>query len=189
MTAAEASKSPWSNVLYNALGAGAESVNPEVHKIALEPGDSVMLCSDGLYRHVRDSEIRDMLSTELEPQESCRSLIELANFRGGFDNITCIVARLDTPDDTPPKTRVAAEITLERMVSDTIAFSPQETAQQLKATHELKALPAPESTHETLPPDAEPAKPSPTEPAESETPSTPRPAAPDIADTLDFGTP
>ena len=125
MTLEEANNSRWSNVLYNALGAGAAAVVPEVHKVPLQPGDTIMLCTDGLYRHVRDNEIRELLETELEPQESCRSLIELANFRGGLDNITAVVARLGDPeDDSHPKTKVAAEITLERLLRETTGFQP-----------------------------------------------------------------
>ncbi|MDX1928710.1 MAG: protein phosphatase 2C domain-containing protein [Pirellulaceae bacterium] len=125
MTAEEASHSRWSNVLYNALGAGAAEVVPEVHKVELRPEDTILLCTDGLYRHVRDNEIRDLLETELEPLESCRSLIDLANFRGGLDNITAVVARLGMPeDDSHPKTRVAVEVTLERLLGETTGFQP-----------------------------------------------------------------
>ena len=122
MTADEAEKSPWSNVLYNALGAGASEVNAEVHKVALRPADRILLCSDGLYRHVTDVEFQEMMLSELEPRECCRSLIELANFRGGADNITAIVARLQEPDDDQPKTRVAAEVTLERLLGDVTGY-------------------------------------------------------------------
>jgi len=125
MTAEEANNSRWSNVLYNALGAGGAEVVPEVHKVELRPGDTILLCTDGLYRHVRDNEIRDLLETELEPCESCRSLIDLANFRGGLDNITVVVARLGAPEDNShPKTKVAAEITLERLLGETTGFQP-----------------------------------------------------------------
>ncbi|GAB5403372.1 MAG: protein phosphatase 2C domain-containing protein [Aureliella sp.] len=125
MTADEADKSPWSNVLYNALGAGASSVTAEVHKVALEPNDTIMLCSDGLYRYTKDDELRDLMLSELEPSEICRSFIELANFRGGADNITTIVARLEEPDDDQPKTRVAAEITLERLLGEVTGYHPR----------------------------------------------------------------
>ncbi len=125
MTAEEANNSRWSNVLYNALGAGAAEVVPEVHKVGLRPGDAIVLCTDGLYRHIRDNEIRDLLEVELDPTESCRSLVELANFRGGLDNITVVVARLGAPeDDSHPKTKVAAEITLERLLGETTGFQP-----------------------------------------------------------------
>lgn len=125
MTQDEANKSPWSNVLYNALGAGASSVNAEIHKVALQPNDMVMLCSDGLYRYIEDSELSNMMLSELEPGEICRSFIELANFRGGADNITAIVARLEEPDASQPRTRVAAEITLERLLGDVTGYHPR----------------------------------------------------------------
>ena len=146
MTVEEAHNSRWSNVLYNALGAGAAEVVPEVHKVALRAGDTIMLCTDGLYRHVSDSEIRDLLETELEPPESCRSLIDLANFRGGLDNITAVVARLGNPEDNSlPKTKVAAEITLERLLRDTTGFQPLVPARK------------PERSDQSTPPD-QPAK-------------------------------
>lgn len=125
MTPAEADKSPWSNVLYNALGAGASAVDAEVHKVPLQPDDRIMLCSDGLYRYLQDDEIQDILLSELEPAEVCRSFIELANFRGGADNITTIVARLEQPDNDQPKTRVAAEVTLERLLGDVTGYHPR----------------------------------------------------------------
>lgn len=126
MSAAEASHSPWSNVLYNALGAGGTAVNTEIHKVMLQPGDSVLLCSDGLNRHVTDKDIQLMLETELEPNETCRSLIDLANIRGGQDNITVIVAKLLEPDQNQPRTRVAAEVTLERLLGDVTGYHPRE---------------------------------------------------------------
>ncbi|MEM8734621.1 MAG: hypothetical protein AAGG44_10390, partial [Planctomycetota bacterium] len=66
--------------------------------------------------------------SELEPLESCRSFIELANFRGGADNITSIVAKLHQPDDDQPKTRVAAEVTLERLLSDVTGYHPRQSS-------------------------------------------------------------
>ncbi len=122
MTRAEADRSPWSNVLYNALGAGAAGVEPDVHKIALQPHDTILLCTDGLYRYIPNDELRTLLLSELEPSECCRSLIEVANFRGGADNSTAIVARLEEPDDDQPKTRVAAEVTLERLLGDITGY-------------------------------------------------------------------
>lgn len=136
MTQDEAEKSPWSNVLYNALGAGAQAVEAEVHKVALMPNDTIVLCSDGLYRYIPEQELQSMLLSELEPAECCRSLIELANFRGGADNSTVIVARLEEPDSDQPKTRVAAEVTLERLLGDVTGYHPRKP-QELQRTEEL----------------------------------------------------
>jgi protein phosphatase len=126
MSVEQANRSPWSNVLYNALGAGGTDVSAEIHKVSLQPGDSILLCSDGLNRHVSDDEIRQILQTEVEPGETCRSLVELANFKGGHDNTTVIVARLLEPDDKQPRTRVAAEVTLERLLGDVTGYHPRE---------------------------------------------------------------
>ena len=141
MTADEAEKSPWSNVLYKALGAGATSVDAEVYRVALKPDDVIMLCSDGLYRYIPDDEIKGILLNELEPLECCRSFIELANFRGGADNITSIVAKLEAADEDQPKTRVAAEVTLERLLGGVTGYSTREDAQeeQLRPREKLPA--------------------------------------------------
>jgi protein phosphatase len=59
----------------------------------LEPGDVFVLCSDGLSGPVTDSEIGAIAST-LSPEEAVRFLIQLANLRGGPDNITALVVRV-----------------------------------------------------------------------------------------------
>lgn len=132
MTVDEASKSPWSNVLYNALGAGGDAVTPELHKEALQAGDVIMLCSDGLYRHIEDKEVQDMLATELDPHEVCRSFIELANYRGGADNITVVVAKVSKPEALKAKTKVTTEITLERLRDESTQTFTSETSESLK---------------------------------------------------------
>ena len=141
MTPDEAEKSPWSNVLYNALGAGAASVDAEVHKVPLEPNDTILLCTDGLYRYLTDKEIQDMLLSELEPHECCRSLIELANFRGGADNSTVIVARLGEPDGGQPRTRVAAEVTLERLLGDVTGYHTRSQNETVANASDFTNLP------------------------------------------------
>jgi PPM family protein phosphatase len=59
----------------------------------LAPGDVVRLCSDGLTGQVRDEEIGAILST-LAPQEACRVLVDMANLRGGPDNVTVLVIKV-----------------------------------------------------------------------------------------------
>jgi protein phosphatase len=118
MAADKMDESPWSNVLWNALGGGAKDVSAEITKTELKPNDLFLLCSDGLNKHVKHEEIQNILDVEDEPSAACRALVELANYRGGHDNITTIVARCGEPQKGPPRTRVAAQITLERMISD-----------------------------------------------------------------------
>lgn len=58
-----------------------------------QPGDTFVLCSDGLTSHVTDPEI-GMIAGELPPSEACRLLVHLANLRGGVDNTTVIAVRV-----------------------------------------------------------------------------------------------
>lgn len=86
-------RSPWSNVLVNALGAGADDVHADVSIMDLQEEDLVLLCSDGLNKHVDDSQILNTLRRELEPKELCESLLKQAKDDGGSDNVTAIAAR------------------------------------------------------------------------------------------------
>ena len=59
----------------------------------LEPGDTFLLCSDGLSGQIKDEEIGATLSA-LSPDEAVRALVDMANLRGGPDNITATVVRV-----------------------------------------------------------------------------------------------
>ena len=83
---------PHRHVLTRALGV-RETVEPDLAEITLLEGDVFVLCSDGLTGHVDDHEICKVVSDTEELQESCDALVELANQRGGEDNITVVVAR------------------------------------------------------------------------------------------------
>lgn len=66
-----------------------------------QPGDTYVVCSDGLTSHVSDSEI-GMIASELPPSEACRLLVHLANLRGGIDNTTVVVVQVVPQGDAPP---------------------------------------------------------------------------------------
>lgn len=74
---------------------GPEPVaEPEVDgPFPTRPGDTFLLCSDGLTGLVKDAEI-GAITKHLSPVEACRLLINLANLRGGTDNITIIIAQV-----------------------------------------------------------------------------------------------
>ena len=94
ITAAEAEESDMQSVLLRALGAQPEiEVDAEEH--GLFPRDVLMLCSDGLTRVVTEPEIAGMLQAETDPIRSAEKLVALANERGGPDNITVVIVRLD----------------------------------------------------------------------------------------------
>ncbi len=77
------------DVLYNALGAGL-GAKPEVSKLVIRRGDVVLLCSDGLTKHVNGEEIAGVLGDNADPQWYVDRLVAFANERGGSDNVTVV---------------------------------------------------------------------------------------------------
>jgi PPM family protein phosphatase len=67
---------------------------PATSHLAWRPGDSLLLCSDGLTDLVPDDRIRAVLRADTDPAVACRALVELALAGGGHDNVTVIVARV-----------------------------------------------------------------------------------------------
>jgi len=94
-------RSPWSNVLVNALGAGAEGVQGDLTSYPLEPGDILLMCSDGLNKHVDDATIERVLATGGRMQAVCESLVQLAKQGGGTDNVTVVAAKWSLASNTP----------------------------------------------------------------------------------------
>jgi protein phosphatase len=60
----------------------------------LQPGDYLLLCSDGLTRTVTEEEMRNAIATLRTPQRICDRLIADANANGGPDNVTVVVVRV-----------------------------------------------------------------------------------------------
>jgi protein phosphatase len=80
------------DVLWNSLGGNERAPEPQIIKLALKLGDRLLLCSDGLTKHVSDREILDTLSTDDTNSRQCDALIRLAMAGGGSDNVTVVVA-------------------------------------------------------------------------------------------------
>jgi PPM family protein phosphatase len=91
--AEQAAQHSMRNVVTNAVGGERPGVDPEVHKRPVAPGDLVMLCTDGLTGVASEEEIAAVLRTGAAPADACRQLVDLANGRGGPDNITVVIAR------------------------------------------------------------------------------------------------
>ena len=64
--------------------------------LSVHVGDTFLLCSDGLTGRLSDEELAAVLST-LPPAEAGQMLIDLANLRGGQDNITLVIAKIADP--------------------------------------------------------------------------------------------
>lgn len=91
MKAEHLARSPLRNVLASAIG--ADEALPEVTRVDVTSRPAVMLCSDGLTKHVKDLEIEERLVKATSSEQVCRELLELALERGGSDNITIVLAR------------------------------------------------------------------------------------------------
>jgi serine/threonine protein phosphatase PrpC len=93
ITPQQAEESEMQSVLLRALGAHPE-VDVDIDEFDLFPRDVLLLCSDGLTRMVTEPEIAGTLQAETDPEKAAQKLVDLANERGGLDNVTVIVARL-----------------------------------------------------------------------------------------------
>lgn len=82
------------HILWNSLGASDDLPQPEIQKLALQAGDSLLLCSDGLTKYVSDQQLARMLSGEASAEQRCAMLVERANAAGGADNITAVIAQI-----------------------------------------------------------------------------------------------
>lgn len=92
MTRDAAERSNYRNVLLSALG--SSQFDPEISVSALDRADAVLLCSDGLTRHVADEEIRDRMQRGGSSESICRDLVGLALERGGEDNVTVVIGKV-----------------------------------------------------------------------------------------------
>jgi protein phosphatase len=93
LTEEDAERSPYRNVITRCLGP-EPAVTPETRREALQAGDSLLLCSDGLTGLVRDAEIAAVVAAG-PPSFACRELIDRANNGGGPDNVTAAIVRID----------------------------------------------------------------------------------------------
>jgi len=80
------------HMLWNSLGAGEDLPKPELRKLRLEPGDALVLCSDGLNKHVSDAQIAAALGGPGSAESRCQKLVDTANAAGGTDNVTVLIA-------------------------------------------------------------------------------------------------
>lgn len=88
-----AKASPFDHMLINTLGGSTDELWVELHRMQLEPGDQLLLCSDGLTGHLSDDDLYDHLREDRSSEEAVEDMIAHANARGGRDNITAVLAR------------------------------------------------------------------------------------------------
>ncbi len=90
LTPDAARRHPWRHVVTRAV-AGMADMDVEVADLSLEPGDRVLLCSDGLSSVVADAGIAAVLDDARPPADVCDELVGRANAAGGPDNVTVVL--------------------------------------------------------------------------------------------------
>lgn len=99
MTAEQATTHPSRNVISRALGAG-ETVDVDLKMQIFHPGDTFLLCSDGITRHIDDWELAAMLGSDDDPSDICSQLKEICYSRGAEDNLTAVIVRFPGQGET-----------------------------------------------------------------------------------------
>ncbi len=90
LTESAARAHPWRNIVTRALS-GSEDLNVEIRELTLEPGDRLLLCSDGVFAVLSDHQIGDILRQHTDLTALCDALITGANDGGGPDTVTAVV--------------------------------------------------------------------------------------------------
>jgi len=96
LSAIEARQHPWRNVVTRALS-GGEDPEVDVKEVGLQPGDRLLLCSDGLSSVVTDERIEEILRAQPVLNDACQALVDEANGAGGPDNVTTLILQIDAP--------------------------------------------------------------------------------------------
>lgn len=99
----DAERHPYKNVLSRNLGAKPDT-RVDLLEVEIQPGDRLMLCSDGLYGYASTEAMQYLLGSGDPPDAVARDLIDLALRGGGGDNVSAIV--LEAPQPAPTSTQV-----------------------------------------------------------------------------------
>jgi protein phosphatase len=94
LTPEEARVHPYANVITRCVGSSSDVV-PDLYFGTLEAGDLLLLASDGLTGMLEDEDVRQIVMSGLELEEMVDALIAGANHRGGLDNVTTILVRIE----------------------------------------------------------------------------------------------
>lgn len=136
MSEEEAKRSQYSNVLTRALGV-AETMPIDTLVFDVDPGDKLLLCSDGLHTYFKQQNELAGALRDLDPRAGVVRIVEAAKARGGHDNITAIICEISGPADS---TDAAQRINLLRKIPFFQHLSYQELVKTL-ATMEVRQLP------------------------------------------------
>jgi len=123
LTEEEAEQSERRNIILQALGPDPK-VKVDLTCQSLQRGDVLVICSDGLSGQVKREEIAELASSTADLPALCGKLIDLANERGGPDNITAVVARFEGPGLPEPDSRAHVGHQVYALASDESTTEP-----------------------------------------------------------------
>jgi protein phosphatase len=95
LTPEEARLSPWQHVLHKFLGCAEMTDGAEVRPFTPQPGDLLVLASDGLTNHIHDADLLPGARAGAHLQDWVARLVDLALKRGSRDNVTCVVVAFE----------------------------------------------------------------------------------------------
>jgi len=101
MTEEQAETHPGKNIISRALGAES-TVRIDLQTRLVEPNSIFLLCSDGVTRHVSDTEIAEVLAHIRSPHDVCSRIKEICYERGAEDNLTAVVVRFNRAETLGP---------------------------------------------------------------------------------------
>jgi len=149
LTDEEAAVSERRNIILQALGPDP-TVKVDLTRQELRRGDVLVMCSDGLSGLVKSDDMLRIVTGATDLVGACKELIDLANERGGPDNITCIVARfggdgLPQPDgNDPPSHQVYPLLDTESTTEPVPIYQPDAVTEVVERKTEPSQKPKPE---------------------------------------------
>mgnify|MGYP000704643605 CR=1 FL=1 len=101
----EARNHPNKNMITKAVGL-SPSLEPDIKTVQLKNDESLLLCCDGVIAHLPDDDIHKIIRDSPDPQTACQEIVDMANERGGSDNISLIILSSEGSDtkETEPDT-------------------------------------------------------------------------------------
>ena len=106
ITEEQAREHPRKNEITRAVGI-MPSVEVDTMKLTLDSDESLLLCCDGVIAHLSDDDIHKIIRDSPDPQTACQEIVDMANERGGSDNISLIILSSEGSDtkETEPDTK------------------------------------------------------------------------------------
>ena len=102
ITEEESREHPQKNVIERAVGIDT-SIEADTMRLTLDSEESLLLCCDGVIAHLPDDDIHKIIRDSPDPQTACQEIVDMANERGGSDNISLIILSSESSDIKEPE--------------------------------------------------------------------------------------